>query len=365
MRTRTPALLAAVFVISLVAAALPGPGVGPVAAAPAVQWRELRVPSRSGHAMVWDSRRDHALMLGGDSPNGVAHASVWKLVQGAAPRWEPVAVSGAGPLRREGFAALYDSLGDRVLVFGGRLDYGDPGSSELWALSLGGQPTWTQLDASAGVLPSARSFASLVLDGQYRLVMFGGEGFAFTDSSAWLLPLADAPLAWQQVPLPGPGPGPRARHGAVYSPVTNRVTVFGGDRKIVGQNGVFDYVNRPATTWELVLNAPIQWVRRASAPMDSVPVPSSGGAFLADRAGEAALWIPGDQGFETPDASVWRLNLLTSAWTRIQSGAGGPGIRAVAAAAGVPATGEVLLHGGATFLIYGEPGGSSTKTWRF
>lgn len=370
MRTRTPALLAAVFVVSLVAAALPGPGVGPVAAAPAVQWRELRVPSRSGHAMVWDSRRDHALMLGGDSPNGVAHASVWKLVQGAEPRWEPVAVSGAGPLRREGFAALYDSLGDRVLVFGGRLDWGDPGSNELWALSLGGQPTWTLLDASAGALPSARSFASLVLDAQYRLVMFGGEGSSFTpstpaDSSVWLLPLAEAPLAWQQVPLPGTGPGPRARHGAVYSPGTNRMTVFGGDRVIRRQLGVFDYVNCPAKTWELVLDAPLAWVQRASAPGDSVPVPSSGGAFVADRAGEAAWWFPGDQGFDPPDASVWRLNLLASTWTRTQSGAGGPGIRAVAAAAVVPATGEVLVHGGAHFLLSGDPGSNSTETWRF
>ena len=42
------------------------PGVERAAATPAVQWRELRAPARSAQVMVWDSRRQHALMLGGD-----------------------------------------------------------------------------------------------------------------------------------------------------------------------------------------------------------------------------------------------------------------------------------------------------------
>src|SRR5205814_8341431 len=63
-----------------------------------VQWRELRVPRRAVHSMVWDSRRGRALMLGGD--DGLAGAppfqGVRPPVRGSAPRWEPLAATGGG-----------------------------------------------------------------------------------------------------------------------------------------------------------------------------------------------------------------------------------------------------------------------------
>src|SRR5262252_1313939 len=91
------------------------------AATPAVQWRELRTPMRSMHTMVWDSRRQRALMFGGvgDFENLTPYPGVWQLVSGAAPHWEPFDVAGGGPPPRSGMCAVYDSLRDRVLVFGG------------------------------------------------------------------------------------------------------------------------------------------------------------------------------------------------------------------------------------------------------
>jgi hypothetical protein len=202
------------------------------AATPAVQWRELRVPRRTMHSMVWDSRRQRALMFGGygsaDSDN--PFPGVWQLVTGADPYWEPVPVAG-------------------------------------------------------------------------------------------------------DAPPPRSGPGPRARHGAVFSPITHRMTVFGGDL-VSG----YDAVPRPAETWELVLDDPIHWVKRASAPSDSVPVPETGGAFVADRAGDLAWLFPSDQDIagQVHDASVWRLDLVSSTWTRVQSGAGGPNTRSGMASTFVP-----------------------------
>ncbi|HEY6195359.1 MAG TPA: hypothetical protein VI504_09980 [Candidatus Eisenbacteria bacterium] len=52
--------------LAMLVLALFAPGVERAAATPAVQWRELRAPARSAQVMVWDSRRQHALMLGGD-----------------------------------------------------------------------------------------------------------------------------------------------------------------------------------------------------------------------------------------------------------------------------------------------------------
>ena len=140
------------------------------------------------------------------------------------------------------------------------------------------------------------------------------------------------------------------------------MTVFGGDL-VSG----YDAVPRPAETWELVLDEPIHWVKRASAPNDSVPIPETGGAFVPDRAGDIAWLFPGDQGIagQVHDASVWQLDLVSSTWTRVQSGAGGPDTRSGMASTFVPSTGEVLLHGG--YFSGGLLGISDgdMDTWRF
>jgi hypothetical protein len=335
------------------------------AATPAVQWRELRVPRRTLHSMVWDSRRQRVLMFGGDGNEDAANPlpGVWQLVTGADPHWEPFTVAGDGPPPRSGMCAVYDSLRDRVLAFGGREAYGGPASNDLWQLSLAGEPAWSLLDASAGATPPPRWSATMVLDAQDRLVLYGGDGNAVYDPDVYLLPLGALPLAWQDLALAGPGP--RARHGAVFSPITHRMTVFGGDL-VTG----FDAVPRPAETWELVLDDPIHWVKRASAPGDSVPLPETGGAFVADRAGDLAWLFPGDQDIasEVHDASVWQLDLVSSTWTRVQSGAGGPNTRSGMASTFVPSTGEVLVHGGyLTVSAVGLIGTSDgdLDTWRF
>jgi len=85
-------------------------------------------------------------------------------------------------------------------VFGGRNAFA---SSELWQLSLAGEPAWSLLDASAGATPPARWAATMVLDAQDRLVLYGGDGNAVSDSDVYVLPLGVVPLAWQALELAG------------------------------------------------------------------------------------------------------------------------------------------------------------------
>jgi len=193
------ALSRAVLVAMLMSIAIAPPR---AAATPAVQWRELRVPRRTMHSMVWDSRRQRALMFGGNGNEDAENPlpGVWQLVTGADPHWEPFAVAGDAPPPRSGMCAVYDSLRDRVLVFGGRNAFA---SSELWQLSLAGEPAWSLLDASAGATPPARWAATMVLDAQDRLVLHGGDGNAVSDSDVYVLPLGVVPLAWQALELAG------------------------------------------------------------------------------------------------------------------------------------------------------------------
>lgn len=330
--------------------ALCGAGVAP--ATPLVTWREIATPLRADHALVHDTRRDQALMLGGDRQLTTPADNVWRLVRTGNAHWTPFATVGAGPLPRSGMAAVYDSLRDRVLVFGGRAGYEGPVTDQLWQLSLGGTPTWTLLTPAPGPRPSARHGATMVLDANDRLVLYGGTGFAPADSSVWILPLGTEPLQWQQNDLQGAGPGPRQRHGAVYSPETHRMTIFGGDFVVVDQFNIKNYFHRDAITWELDLDDPIQWIQRASVPADTVPPRESGGAFVADRAGNHAWLIAGTQPNGVEDGSVWHLDLQTQQWNRVVVGGTGPanGSRSFTGGCFVPSTGEVLIQGGTQFI---------------
>ena len=332
-----------------------------VSAQPAVQWREIGAPARSMHAMVWDSHRERALLVGGDldAVQGTVARNVWELVRDERPRWRLVATLGEGPLGRSGCSAIYDVQRDRVLVFGGRGDYPNNGTNELWSLSLTGTPEWRLLLGGGNSAPSPRAGASLVLDSRDRLVLYGGDGDASCDTTVWLLSLAEEPLAWRAVTLPGPGPGPRARHGAVYSPTTDRVTIFGGDRACV--DNIFPPLC-PAVTWELTLAEPMGWRMH---PPGLAPVPQTAGAFIADAGRDVAWLVPGDQGAKELDPSVWWLDLANGAWTRMNMGPIGPELRAGAAACVIPSTGEILLHGGSRYVGGGRGSWTTSETWRF
>ena len=345
----SPVLLAAV--LSWIA--LPLADVTPATATPLVSWREIGPPLRADHALVHDTRRDRTLMIGGERAAEETVADVWHLVRTGVPHWEQLDMAGGGPLPGAGMSAVYDSLRDRVLVFGGRSDFHGPTNNQLWQLSLAGTPTWSVLATEPSPKPLGRYNASMILDASDRLGLCGGAGAA-SDSSVWILPLGIEPLQWQQHELQGAGPGPRQRHGAVYSAETHRMTVFGGDFVWKDQFNIENYEFRTATTWELDLAEPIQWIPRSAAPADTVPPRESGGAFVADRAGNHAWLITGTQPNGVHDGSVWHLDLQTQQWNRVTV-AGGPNVtfRSFTGGCFVPAAGEVLIQGGTQFLAGG------------
>jgi hypothetical protein len=204
----------------------------------------------------------------------------------------------------------------------------------------------------------------MILDARDRLVMFGGDGAGMYDPTVWILPLSGLPLRWEAVFPAGPGPGVRARHGAAYSALTNRMVVFGGEGAIspYGERS-YDYVLLPAETWEMSLDDPVQWLRQAPAPGGSVPLPESGGPLVADAVGRRAWLVPGDQGFFVQDPSVWSYDFIAGGWTRALSAAGGPGLCAGAAACFARSSAELVLVGGAPWAVYGVPSSPSANAW--
>ena len=337
-----------------------------VDATAAFQVRELGEPIRSDATLVWDSRRARALLVGGELYEAGPQAGAWQLVTSGEAHWEPLTTSGIGPGPHAGSAAVYDSLRDRVILLSGRPPYPEVRTSELWELRLSDPPTWSRLELSGTARPQSRFDAHLELDAHDRLVLFGGDGDAYADSAVWLLPLAESPLQWRAVELTGPGPGPRARFGAAYSAVTNRMVVFGGDHHIPFQFHWPDsYPACPAETWELSLDEPLHWIARGAAPTDSMPLPEVGGVMVPDAAGRVAWLFPGDQGYRFRDTSVWRYDFVNGTWMRVGAHPTRYGLYAGASACLERPNDALLVYGGGNYFKFGLPDGGTGTALRF
>lgn len=183
----------------------------------------LDVPTVEGALVVHDPVRHRMLALGGSSLG-----QVWALSLPATGTlvWTEIDVSGPVPGPRPGFSAVYDSLRDRVLLFGGYVP--DSAYGDLWALSLDGEPRWTTV-ATQGDAPPASRVYSVVLDpNRDRLVVFGWRAdYEQHLSDLWELNLAGTPT-WEPVLAFGRPPYPRGGASMVYDRWYDRIVGFGG-----------------------------------------------------------------------------------------------------------------------------------------
>ena len=177
------------------------------------------------HTAIYDPIRDRMVVYGGDF---VAHYDeVWSLSLGLNPAWTKLTVTGTTPGGRADHAAIYDPRRDRMLVFGGDTP-SIGGFNQTWALTLGATPTWTKLLPS-GSYPSARYGATAVYDTlRDRMVVFGGYNFGTYLNDVWALELDPVPH-WVEITPAGLPPPARSFHSAVYDQLDDRLIVFGGE----------------------------------------------------------------------------------------------------------------------------------------
>ncbi len=210
-----PALALAALVVALVA---PPPS---LAGATPSTWTEFPAPARAGHSATYDPLRDRLVLFGG-TETGIRRAEVWAFPLSGAPTWSLIAQEGEGPSARAEHTAIYDPVRDRLLVFGGN---DGTARNDLWALSLVGAPVWTEI-TTQGTPPSPRSNHTAVYDpvGDRMLVFGGGLG----DAETYALALATGPPTWSVIPTAGDRPAPRSSHAAVYDPGRQWMLIFGG-----------------------------------------------------------------------------------------------------------------------------------------
>jgi hypothetical protein len=284
-------------------------------------------PDRYYHGAIYDPVGDRMIVFGGRNCSGPLN-DVWELSLSGAATWTQLAPTGTPPAGRGYHATIYDPVRDRMIVFdggNGSLIFG-----EVWALSLSGTPAWTLL-APSGAPPSARNVSSAIYDPvRDRMVVFGGYDGAQMLNDVWTLSLSDSPAWTQLIPTSTP-PSARTWSGVVYDAARDAMVVFGG-------NSGAGYLN---DVWELSLGDTPTWTRRGSEGSPP-PVGSQPYNVVHDTVHSRMVVFGGAY-----TAGAWALPLDGSAgWATLASSSSLPTVREDHSAVYDSARGSMLVFGG-------------------
>ncbi len=214
-------------------------------------------PAVTRHSAVWDEARGRMLLFGGMAPDYSRSNAVWAMQTEYFPlnHWNLLTPSGTPPTPRYGSAAVYDPIGDRMIVFGGSDVSGYP-RGDLWELRLSPTPAWSPIVAPGG--PTGRQYHTAIYDERkHRMIVFAGTDSigSTSDNDVWALNLPA--LTWTHLLPTGTPPPGRYQHTAVYDSRRERMLVWGGGSlSIPDMRVVWELDLAPATpAWRALASA--------------------------------------------------------------------------------------------------------------
>src|SRR5580765_4254294 len=199
-------------------------------------WTELspnQTPfARANHATVYDSARDRMLLFGGNNTGGSPLDEVWGFSLTGTPTLTQVATQGAGGnVGAVGASAIYDPLRDRLIVFGGTNPNGTAagGPGTTYQLDLSVTPAaWSVLSVSGTAPPNRVDHTAVYDASRDRMIVFGGSALGGGSvNDVWALSLSGTPT-WTQLTPSGNPPAPRFDHVAIYDAPRDQMIVYGG-----------------------------------------------------------------------------------------------------------------------------------------
>lgn len=193
-------------------------------------WSELSTSpgpgAREGARAVWDPASAIVVLYGGDSGSALAPGT-WLTSSGSDALFQ-MPVGTAPPLRRD-HGMVWDSAGQRTLVFGGRgcrRNLGCPPLGDTWAFAA---YQWSAV-TTTGTAPSARSGHGMAYDTQRGVtVVFGGRTAAVTLGDTFEL----SGDAWSEAVASGSGPDARAYPAMTYDATRHVTVLYGGQSDAV------------------------------------------------------------------------------------------------------------------------------------
>jgi len=305
--------------------------------------------ARREYAAVYDRVNQRYIMFAGftNEQGGGYYLfdEVWVLTLDDNPAWSQLSIPGTVPGGRHSPQWGYDPTRNRLLVFGGYgLHY--PSSpyyeylNDIWELKLDGGEQWNEI-AATGTPPAGRLAGAAVYDVLHqRFVGFGGTAGLPVDT--WQLDLRDEP-AWSTVPTNGVEPPGAYGMTSIFDPVRNRMLIFGGSTSA-------DYYGTHNNTWELDLQPETpQW--RQLNPAGTLPAERRSLTSIFDpRRDRMIVFGGGSPSFEQEVFmnDTWALSLSSEdgEWTELAPGGTVPGVRDVMSAVYDPHGDRMVLFGG-------------------
>ncbi len=326
-------------------------------------WTQLAPTSapsaRFDSALVWDSKRNRAILFGGvqkpqANANGVSQQDVWEW-DPAKSVWTLQTTSGPQPTARWGHAMAYDPGQGMVVLTGGKDLQTHLGLADLWDWN----PTtsaWAQrLTGSEANLPAGRMYASLVTNpGQDRLYLVAGVTFLpeyygpgsgenQVTPSKELWELDPALATFSKRTAPQKPPGYRASPAIAFCPATGKTYVFGGT--------AFDY-SLLDDLWEWDGSS---W---SQVQADVRPPARTNAVMAYDQYRKSLIVFGGDDDLNSPLHDTWEWQSSTRKWTQLFPQSSPDCMTA-------PNMAMVTDSGRAKLLLFGGVGCSGNPVWEW
>ncbi|MBI5171216.1 MAG: T9SS type A sorting domain-containing protein [Candidatus Eisenbacteria bacterium] len=282
-------------------------------------WSQGPEPApRRGHTAILDEWNDRMIVFGGLGDGG-ALGDVWELPLSGPPLWSLIVPAGTAPAARFEHAATYDPIRQRMLVTGGR----NAGAyfDDVWELSLGATPAWTQLYPGTPSCVTYRAYHTLVHDrARDQFIEFGGDNYGLPGcTQTWAL--HDVGQSWWEEIVTNSRPAWRYEHSAIFDRSWDRMLVFGGVHFSFGPG---DPAREFGDVWELEPGAP-SWQQLSPAPyLPSTPAPDSmaGHSAVLDASRHRMIVFGGQRGLGSYDllSECWALEWAPGT-TAVEAGA--------------------------------------------
>lgn len=239
------------------------------------RWRDMtaqsEAPAREDHTAIYDSRGKRMIIFGGRNNDGkndyINIHEVWALdldPQSATfEQWQNLTNEERHPLGRSDHAVVYDSLRNRMVIFGGWDKEKKEPLQDTWAFyfddSAKGSNFWKQIKTKYSQPPERRHAAGVYDVSRNCFIIFGGFGDEGYLNDVWALDLTKD--IWINIT---PGPQPRLDHQVVFDPTSQRLLLYGGDARLDGKfHDVWELQIAPDLSLEALEHAATVKVQKA------------------------------------------------------------------------------------------------------